>query len=79
MDPRELGGDTRQRCSPDLGRTSGSEGKRVDTGTPQMDYAGYAWFRTVLPEFEPPGRTWHLGMLDANVEVYLQRKAARFP
>ena len=71
---RENSGATPDKMSsPDLD-TSGSEWKRVDTSTPQMDYAGYAWFRTVLPELEWPGRTVAFRHVDDNAEVYLNGK-----
>jgi beta-galactosidase len=59
--------------SPDLD-TSGPDWKGVGTGTGQMDYAGYAWFRTVLPELEWPGRAVAFTHVDDNAEVYLNGK-----
>ncbi|HUZ08346.1 MAG TPA: glycoside hydrolase family 2 TIM barrel-domain containing protein [Candidatus Paceibacterota bacterium] len=76
---REQSGQTaEQMASPDLD-TSGPDWNKTDTGNAstnhgQMDYVGYAWFRTSLPELTGPGRTISFIEVDDNAEVYLNGK-----
>jgi beta-galactosidase len=59
---------------PDLD-TSGPDWKTADTANnSQMDFVGYAWYRTVLPELSGPGRTVSFTHVDDNGEIYLNGK-----
>jgi beta-galactosidase len=63
---------------PDLD-TSGPDWKSTDPGAIGADHAqmsdvGKAWFRTVLPEMNMPGRTVSFPHVDDNGDVYLNGK-----
>lgn len=63
---------------PDLD-TSGPAWKTTNPGSAgesnaQMDYVGHAWFRTVLPEMNEPGRTVSFTHVDDNGDIYLNGK-----
>ena len=56
--------------------TSGPDWKSTSPGNAsesdaQMDYTGHAWFRTVLPEMNGPGRAVSFTHVDDNGDVYL--------
>lgn len=65
-------------ANPDLD-TSGPDWKTTNPDTfnsdhAQMDYTGYAWFRTLLPELAGPGRAVSFTHVDDNAEIYLNGK-----
>lgn len=59
--------------------TSGADWKTTNPETAnadhaQMDYTGFAWFRTALPKLSWPGRTVSFMHVDDNAEIYLNGK-----
>ncbi len=73
---KEQPGQTAAQMSSPALDTSGSDWRatdpaRADTDHAQMDFIGYAWFRTVLPELNGPERTLSFHEVDDNGEVYL--------
>lgn len=65
-----------QLSSPDLDTSDwkATNPAQTDTNHAQMNYTGYAWFRTVLPEMAGPGRTLSFPEVDDNGEIYLNGK-----
>lgn len=52
--------------------------KAAGTGpVEQMNYIGYAWFRTTLPPMAHDGRAIHFAKVDDNCSVYLNGKFLR--
>lgn len=53
---------------------SAPEWQKTGTTGMQMQFIGYAWFRTVLPELPGPGRAVSFTHVDDNGEVFLNGK-----